>query len=184
MKKNAFFGVILSFFCVFSLNNGHAQGIPVVLGAVLEVGSGLIESNTYDNGIVRITPFAGVWINGIGFARIGVNTSNKKEIDQNGFSNETKRFDISTQIGYSAIGPERPYIAGSFVRSKAYYPSTEVAWNEWGIGIGHRFLLSPFAAIVIEAEHRWIAEHYDRSLNSDVSGRRLQINFGLVAQPF
>jgi len=184
MKKIAFFCAILLFFCIFSPNSVHAQGVPVVLGAVLEVGSGLIESDKYDNGIVRITPFAGVWINGIGFARVGINTGNKKEIDQQGASNETRRLDISTQIGFSAIGPERPYIAGSFVRSKAYYPSTEVAWNEWGLGIGHRFSLSPFAAIVIEAEHRWITEHYNRELNADVSGRRLQINFGLVAQPF
>ena len=155
-----------------------------MLGAVLETGSGLIENDVYDNGIVRITPFLGVWINNIGFARVGISTNNKKEIDQNGALEETKRFDISMQIGYSAIGPERPYIAGSFVRSKAYYPSTEIAWNEWGLGIGHRFLLSPFAAIIIEAEHRWITEYYDRLKSVDISGRRLQINFGLIAQPF
>lgn len=184
MKKNAFFCAILPFFCIFSLSNGYAQGIPVALGAVLEVGSGLIESDTYGNGIVRITPFAGVWINGIGFARFGVSTSNKEEIEPYGSLNETRRLDLSMQIGFSVIGPERPYIAGSFVRSKAYYPSADVAWNEWGLGIGHRFSISPFAGIVIEAEHRWIAEHYNRLQNADVSGRRLQINFGLVAQPF
>ena len=156
----------------------------MVLGGVLEIGSGLIENDNFDNGIVRITPFLGVWINGIGFARVGISTSNKEEIDQQGESNETRKFDISMQIGFSAMGPERPYIAGSFVRSKAYYPGTEVAWNEWGIGIGHRFLFSPLAAIVIEIEHRWIAEHYHRLRSADISGRRLQMNFGLVAQPF
>ena len=156
----------------------------MVLGAVLETGSGLLEKDNYGNGIVRITPFAGLWINSIGFARVGISTSSKKEINQYGFSDETKRLDFSTQIGFSAIGPERPYITASYVKNKAYSSSSDFAWNEWGLGIGHRFLLSPFAAIIVEAEHRWIAEHYDRNQNMEISGRRLQLNFGLVAQPF
>ncbi|MCL2206680.1 MAG: hypothetical protein FWB90_01120 [Fibromonadales bacterium] len=184
MKKNAFLPTILPIFCVFALSSGYAQGLPVVLGAVLETGSGLLEMDNYGNGIVRITPFAGVWINGIGFARVGISTSNKKEIPQNGYSDETKRLDFSTQIGFSAIGPERPYIAASYVRNKAYSSSSDFAWNEWGLGIGHRFMLSPYAAIVVEAEHRWITEHYDGNSGLDISGRRLQMNFGLVAQPF
>ncbi|MCL2283495.1 MAG: hypothetical protein FWC26_09285 [Fibromonadales bacterium] len=184
MIKNVFSCAILPFFCIFAISYGHAQGLPVVFGAVLETGSGLLEGDNYGNGIVRITPFAGVWLNGIGFARLGINTNNKKEIYSNGATEEVKRFDISMQIGFSAIGPERPYIAASYVRNKAYYPSSDAAWNEWGAGIGHRFMFSPLAAIIIEAEHRWITKHYDRDKGSDISGRRLQINFGLVAQPF
>jgi len=184
MKKNAFLCAILPFFCLFALTNGYAQNLPVVLGAVLETGSGLLENDNYGNGIVRITPFAGVWINGIGFARIGISTSSKKETDSNGSLDEVKRLDLSAQIGFSAIGPERPYIAASYVRNKAYSSSADVTWNEWGLGIGHRFLLSPFAAIVIEVEHRWITEHYDRLRGLDISGRRLQMNLGLVVHPY
>ncbi len=185
MNKNALLSAILPIFCFFALSNGYAQGLPLVFGAVLETGSGLLENDDYGNGIVRLTPFIGVWINGIGFARVGVNTSDKKEINsEDGSSNEWKRFDISAQIGISLIGPEHPYIAASYVRNQAYNPSADVEWNEWGIGIGHRFILSPFAAIVIEAEHRWITEHYERMNRLDISGRRLQMNFGLVAQPF
>jgi len=149
----------------------------------METGSGLLENDNYGNGIVRITPFAGVWLNGIGFARVGISTSNKKT-DSIGSLNEVKRLDLSAQIGFSAIGPEHPYIAASYVRNKAYSTSADFAWNEWGIGIGHRFSLSPFAAIVIEAEHRWITKHYDRLQNLDISGRRLQMNFGLVVHPY
>jgi len=184
MRKNAFLSAILPVFCIFALSDGYTQGLPFVLGTVLETGSGLLEDNNYGNGIVRITPFAGVWISGLGFARVGVNTSDKKETHANGSSEEVKRFDISMQLGFSAIGPERPYIAGSYVRNKAYSSNTDAAWNEWGLGIGHRFMLSPFAAIIIEAEHRWITEHYDRLRDLDISGRRLQMNFGLTAQPF
>ena len=182
MKKNVTLNVILSFFCFFALNSGYAQ-LPFVLGAVLETGSGLIESDNYGSGIVRITPFAGIWIEGIGFARIGISTGNR-DIDSTGFSEELKRFDISAQVGFSAIGPQRPYIAGSYVRSKAYSPSSDIEWNEWGLGIGHRFSLSPLAAIVIEAEHRWIMKHYDRIQRLNISGRRLQMNFGLMAHVF
>jgi len=184
MKEKAFLGAVLPIFCFFAPNSGYAQGLPLVLGAVLETGSGLLENDNYGNGIVRMTPFIGIWINGIGFVRVGVNTSNKEEINSDGSSDEWKRFDISAQIGFSLIGPERPYIAASYVRNQAYYPRTDVEWNEWGVGIGHRFSLSPFAAIVIEAEHRWITEHYDRLRSMEISGRRLQMNFGLVAQPF
>jgi hypothetical protein len=175
---------ILLFFCLFTLNSVYAQHFPVVMGAVLETGSGLLESNNYGTGIARITPFAGLWINGIGFARIGISTSSKKEINLDGFSNETKRLDFSMQIGFSAIGPERPYIAASYVRNKAYSHEADLTWNEWGLGIGHRFTLSPFAAIVIEAEHRWITQHYDRLQKLDISGRRLQMNFGFVVYPY
>jgi len=184
MGKNAFLCAISPFFLLFALTSAHAQNLPVVLGAVLETGSGLLENDNYGNGVVRITPFAGIWINGIGFARIGISTSNKKETDSNGSFEEAKRFDLSAQIGFSAIGPERPYIAASYVRNKAYSSSADIAWNEWGLGIGHRFLLSPFAAIVIEAEHRWITEHYDRLRNLYISGRRLQMNLGLVVHPY
>jgi hypothetical protein len=184
MIKNALYSAILFVFCLFAPICGFAQNLPAVMGAVLETGSGMLENNNYGNGIIRITPFAGLWINGLGFARIGISTGSQKETDSTGSSSETRRLDFSAQIGFSAIGAERPYIAASYVRNKAYSPSNDALWNEWGLGIGHRFSLSHFAAIVMEAEHRWIPKHYDRLRNSDISGRRLQMNFGLVVYPY
>jgi len=148
----------------------------------LETGSGFLESNNYGTGIVRVNPFVGIWIDGIGFARLGVSTYSFKERGEDE-SNELKRFDFSTQIGVSALGIEYPYIALSYVRAGAYAPTGDLTWNEIGAGIGHRFMLSPYAAIVVEAEHRWILEHYNKE-DKKVSGRRLQMNFGLVAKPF
>jgi len=169
MKKN------FAIFCLFALINGYAQNLPAVLGGVLEVDG---------TGIARITPFAGLWINGLGFARIGVNTGSHKEIDSKEEVKEEKRLDVSAQIGFSPTGPEHPYIAASYVRNKAHSLSGDIAWNEWGLGFGHRFSLSPYAAIVIEAEHRWIAEHYNPLLEREISGRKLQMNFGLVVYPY
>ncbi len=183
MIKNALLNAVLFVF-LFAPVCGYAQNLPLVLGAVLEIGSGLLENNNYGAGILRITPFAGLWINGIGFARIGVSTGSQEQTDSEGSASETKRLDLSAQIGFSAIGQERPYIAASYVRSKIYSPNSDAAWNEWGIGIGHRFSLSPYAAIVIEAEHRWIPKHYDSQQDIDISGRRLQMNFGLVVYPY
>ena len=184
MIKNALCSAILFVFFLSAPICGYAQNLPIVLGAVLETGSGLLENNNYGTGILRITPFAGVWINGLGFARIGASTGSEEQTDSTGSKSETKRFDFSTQIGFSPIGPERPYITASYVRSKIYSPNSDVAWNEWGIGIGHRFSISPFAAIVMEIEHRWIPKHYDNSQDIDISGRRLQMNFGLVVYPY
>ncbi len=183
MIKNALNAILFVFFLSAPIC-GYAQNLPIVLGSVLEIGSGLLENDSYGTGILRITPFAGLWINGLGFARIGASTGSEERTDSTGFISETKRFDFSAQIGFSAIGMERPYIAASYVRSKIYSPNSDASWNEWGLGIGHRFSLSPFAAIVIEAEHRWIPKHYDSLQNIDISGRRLQMNFGLVVYPY
>ncbi len=166
-----FFAIV----CFFALINGYAQNLPAILGGVLEVDY---------TGIARVTPFVGFWLNGLGFARVGANIGNTEETDSLGISSETKRLDISVQIGFSPIGPERPYIAASYVKNKAYSQKGDVTWNEFGLGFGHRFSLSPYAAIVIEAEHRWIPEYHDRLRNIDVSGRKLQMNFGLVAYPY
>lgn len=157
--------------------------MPIV-GAVLEIGSGSLAYGDYGTGIVRITPFAGVWIDGIGFARFGVSTDSQKEQNDLGESKELKRLDFSTQIGISALGPAFPYIGVSYVRAGSYSQSNDAKWNEWGLGFGHRFVLSPLASIVVEAEHRWVAKHYDRLREAYVSGRRLQMNFGLVANLF
>jgi len=172
--KNTLCGAILFVFFLSAPICGYAQNLPVVLGSVLETSTE----------IIRITPFAGLWINGLGFARIGISTGSQEQTDPTGFVNEKKRLDFSAQIGFSAIGPERPYIAASYVRCKSYSLNNDAVWSEWGLGIGHRFSLSPFAAIVIEAEHRWIPKHFDSLQGLDISGRRLQMNFGLVVYPY
>jgi hypothetical protein len=174
MIKNPLFNAILFVFFLSAPICGYAQNLPLMLGSVLETSAE----------IIRITPFAGLWINGLGFARIGASTSSEEQTDFTGSKSEAKKFDFSAQIGFSAIGQERPYIIASYVRGKIYSPTSDVAWNEWGIGIGHRFSLSPFAAIVVEAEHRWIPKHYDNSQEIDISSRRLQMNFGFVVYPY
>jgi hypothetical protein len=175
----------LIYILAFLAINAYSS-FPVILGAVLEMGSGLLESGDYGTGVARITPFAGLWIDGLGFARLGVSTGSQKESGP-GVSEELTRLDFSAQIGVSVIGPTLPYIAISYVKAGSYSKNPQTGdskWNEFGAGFGHRFSLSPFAAVVIEAEHRWIMEHYDRQRGIDVSGRRLQMNFGLVANPF
>jgi hypothetical protein len=182
MRKNALFSAILAGFCFFVPINGYTQGFPIVLGSVLEVGSGLLQDDSYGTGITRVSPFVGIWLQGLGFARVGINTGSQHEVSE-GVSDKVDRLDISIQIGFNILGAERPYIMGSYVRNKAYSPSTDAKWNEFGLGFGHRFSFSPFAALVMEAEHRWVVEHYDRLRKLDVSGRRLQMNLGMVISP-
>jgi hypothetical protein len=174
MKKNALFKAILPVFCFFMPISGHAQNLPLALGAVLEVSSE----------IERITPFASIWLNGLGFIRVGVNTGSQEEIDSLGDSNEAKRFDLSAQIGYNITGPERPYITASYTRNKIYLTNSDMTWNEWGVGFGHKFSIAPIAGIIIEAQHIWITKHYNQAQNIDVSGRRLQMNFGFMVYPY
>jgi hypothetical protein len=158
----------------------QAQSLPFVAGGVLETGTGMLGQDRQGAGIVRITPFVGAWLSGIGYLRLGFSPWSYETKDAEGNRTEWKQRDFTVQAGFALGGPERPYIAATYVRARTLSRQGDTEWTEWGAGIGHRFRLSPLAALVAEIEHRWIPEHYDRLQNLDVSGTRLQLNLGLA----
>jgi len=66
------------------------------------------------------------------------------------------------------------------VRARTLSNLGDTEWNEWGLGVGNRFQVSPFAAFIGELEYRWIGDHFDRLRETDVSGTRLQLNAGIA----
>lgn len=165
---------------LFVIMGARAQVLPFVVGGVVETGAGLLNEGRSGTGLVRITPFAGVWVQSIGYVRIGYGLWDYSDADSTGHGVQVEQRDLSLQAGLALGGPERPYVAITYVRSRNLSNLGDSDWNEWGLGIGNRFQVSPFAAFVTEVEYRWIGDHYDRVRALDVSGTRLQLNAGLA----
>ena len=66
MKKIILLCLFLSAFSFSKTNQ-----LPVVLGGTLDLGTGVMNDDEASSGIVRITPFVGAWIQGLGYLRVG-----------------------------------------------------------------------------------------------------------------
>jgi hypothetical protein len=165
MKQNRFFWALILGACVAA----PAQNLPVILGGALETGASY----------TRVTPFAGVWLGDLGYARLGYGEWTSTE-EAGGVEMEEKERHFSAQIGGALGGADRPYLALSYNRVWSLTTLGDASWNEWGFGLGNRFILSPYAGLLAEVEYRIVAEHYNRAEKKTISGGRLQMNFGFV----
>lgn len=177
------FATIFIFAAALFSAKGFAQQIPLVVGGVAETGYGVLEDGSDGAGLSRMTPFVGVWIQGWGYLRIGYGLNHYKRTPDDTMKEDkvsVNARDFTTQLGISLGGVGKPYIVGSFTRAKHLSDLGDVAWNEWGAGLGATFQLNAYAAIVTEMEYRWVRGHYDPVERIDVSGTRLQMNLGFV----
>lgn len=162
------------------VSHASAQKIPVVVGGVAESGYGILDDGSHGAGLNRMTPFMGVWLNGWGYLRFGCGFYNYSRSSDDGERISIKSRDLSAQLAASLGGVGKPYIVGSFTRAKNLSSIGDVAWNEWGVGLGATFQLSTMSAIVSEMEYRWVLSHYDPIQEMTVHGTRLQLNLGFV----
>ena len=152
--------------------------MPFVLGGVLETGSGVLANGDHGIGLIRVTPMIGAWINGLGYLRLGYGFNNYVQDPDEGEKREIEQRDFSAQLGISlGFGP---YLQGSYTRAKNLSDAGDVAWNEYGLGLGSFFQLGIKSALVFEIEYRFISEHYDPFEKETISGTRLQMNIGFV----
>jgi hypothetical protein len=168
---------LLVCFCMGMAFSQQSQ-LPFVIGGTLDLGTGVMNDNEASSGIVRITPFAGAWIQGLGYLRVGYGMFDFTSKADGGEKYSVKHRDLSVLLGIS-LGPG-PYLQGSYTRAKNLSAIGDVSWHEWGIGIGTTFPLSPMAALVAELEYRWVLSHYDPFVQEKISGTRLQLNLGFV----
>jgi len=158
-----------------------AQGnLPFIVGAQLETGVGAMPSSV-GAGVVRATPFVGAWIDGIGFVKLGVAYWQASLIDSADVDHGIEQKDLTIQVGSNFGGQGRPYWIASYTRGNSYSDKGDVSWSEWGSGIGGFFELSKMSAILMEAEYRWVGEHYDPLHDLTISGTRIQVHIGFVA---
>ncbi len=158
----------------------RAQQIPLVLGGVLETGTGTLPDGSSGAGIVRITPFVGVWMQSFGYLRIGYGLWDHEQTDSTGHKLEIRQRDLNVQLGVALGGPDRPYVIAGYTRARNLTSLGDADWNEWGLGLGNRFQVSPYAAFVTEIEYRWVGEHFDLLHERDVKGTRLQLSAGIA----
>lgn len=156
----------------------NAQKLPIIVGGTIETGTGVMADDEEGTGIVRITPQVGAWIMGLGYFRVGYGLYNFTVHPDDAERETVKHRDISVQLGI-ALGTG-PYLEGSYTRAKNLSDIGDVAWNEWGVGLGTMFNIGASSALIMELEHRWVISHYDPIIEEKVNGSRLQLNFGFV----
>lgn len=168
------------FACVilFTATNASAQKLPIIVGGTIETGTGVMADDEQGTGIVRITPQIGAWIMGLGYFRVGYGLYNFTVHPDEDEKETVRHRDISLQLGI-ALGTG-PYLEGSYTRAKNLCDLGDVAWNEWGVGLGTMFNIGASSALVMELEYRWVLSHYDPLQEEKINGSRLQLNLGFV----
>ncbi len=155
-----------------------AQNLPLIAGAQLETGVGSLPGGKTGAGIVRICPYIGAWLMGLGYVKIGGTYYESSSTDSNDVETGWKERDLMAQLGLSLGGPGRPYIIGSYTAASQLSDLGDADWNEWGLGLGSSFPLGPMCGLTMEAEYRWIEDHYEAVRDRQVSGTRIQLNLG------
>lgn len=176
MKKIKFI-FCLAFLVIGFATQANAQKLPFVVGGTIETGTGVMADDEEGTGIVRITPQVGAWIMGLGYFKVGYGLYNFTIHPDDAEKETVRHRDISFQLGVALGGP---YLEGSYTRAKNLSDIGDVAWNEWGVGIGTMFNIGASSALVMELEHRWVISHYDPLIEEKVNGSRLQLNIGFV----
>jgi hypothetical protein len=175
-------GLISRVFLVlfFFLSMGFSQGIPVIAGGQIETGVGTMPQGKIGAGLVRVTPFLGAWIPGLGYGKVGLSYWESSRTDTSGVEQSWEERDLSIQLGASYGTPDRPYLIGSFTKAKQLSELGDSDWEEWGLGLGAFFHLGGASALVFEVENRWIGSHYDPVREEETAGTRIQMNIGFI----
>ncbi|HSQ41835.1 MAG TPA: hypothetical protein VLM37_06125 [Fibrobacteraceae bacterium] len=171
---------ILALALLFSIS-GWTQGtFPFIIGGQLESGIGILPNGNSGSGLLRVTPFLGAWLQGLGYAKVGLSYWKYSKTDALDSSWSVRERDVSLQLGISYGAINRPYFIGSFTRAKQLSDLGDTDWNEWGLGLGAFYSLATSSALMFEAEYRWITDHYDPIQERETSGTRMQMNLGFV----
>ena len=95
-----------------------------------------------------------------------------------GEKTEIKHQNLDVELGAHVFGDI--YLVGNFSRMKELSDEGDVAWNEWGVGIGSVVNIFSKTMFFAEIGYRNVYDHFDPFLNKNVSGSRLQMNFGFA----
>lgn len=154
--------------------------IPLIAGAQLESGIGSLPGGKTGTGVVRILPYLGVWLPGMGYGKLGATYFESSSTDSNGVEYGWEERDYTIQLGVTFGGPQRPYLLGSYTSANQLSDIGDADWTEWGLGLGAIFPIGGMSAITMEAEYRWIEEHFEAVRNRNVEGTRIQLNLGFL----
>ena len=153
--------------------------LPLTVGGVLGFGSGTGVGTEKGIGLRQIEPVIGIWYPHVAFFRAGYGFFDCDEKMDDGDEIEIEHTNLDVELGLQVIGDV--YLVGNYSRIKELSDVGDVAWNEWGVGVGS--LLNIFSKTLLFAEisYRRVLEHYDPFLYKNVSGSRIQFNLGFAA---
>lgn len=151
---------------------------PLFLGGVLGFGSGTGVGTERGLGLQQIEPVAGIWFPRVAFFRAGYGFYNFTGENMDGEKTEIKHQNLDVELGAHVFGDI--YVVGNFSRMKELSDEGDVAWNEWGVGIGSVVNIFSKTMFFAEIGYRNVYDHFDPFLNKNVSGSRLQMNLGFA----
>ena len=152
---------------------------PLFVGGALGFGSGTGVGTERGLGLQQIEPMAGIWFPQLAFFRAGYGFFDFSCENGDGVKSEIEHVNLDVELGVHLLG--EIYVVGNFSRIKELSDEGDVAWNEWGVGIGSLLLIFSKTMLFAEIGYRNVFDHYDPFLNKKVSGSRLQMNLGFVA---
>lgn len=152
--------------------------VPLFVGGSVGIGSGTGVGSERGVGIRNVEALAGYWYPHLGFGRIGYGFSAFEEEAEDDEKYSVEHSDFDVELGVHAYGDL--YLVGSYSRARDLSDLGDVAWNEWGVGVGSVVSIFSKTMLIAEIQYRWVLDHYDPFLDKNVNGTRLQFNFGFV----
>lgn len=152
--------------------------LPLVLGGALGFGSGTGVGSDRGIGLRQIEPLIGIWYPGLGYFRVGYGMFGYEEKADDTEDYEVDHSEMDFELGLQFFGDM--YVMGNYSRVKELSDLGDVAWNEWGLGIGSVFFIFSRTLLFAEVGYRWVLNHYDPFLDKKVDGGRLQLNIGFA----
>lgn len=195
MKKVIVFALCVLALCcgsAFAQTTGSSEGssagtagsqttgihAPLFVGGVLGFGSGTGVGTERGLGIQQIAPVAGIWFPRVAFFRAGYGFHNFTGENDDGEKTDIEHYNLDVELGAHMFGDI--YLVGNFSRMKELSDEGDVAWNEWGVGVGSVINIISKTMFFAEIGYRNVLDHFDPFLNKNVSGSRLQMNFGFA----
>lgn len=155
-----------------------SANVPLFVGGYLGIGSGTGVGSEKGIGLNDIEGIAGYWYPKLGFIRVGYGFSTFKEEDESNEKYSVDHSNFSIEMGIHAYGDL--YVMGTYARAKDLSDLGDVAWNEYGVGMGSIVSVLSKTMLIAELQYRWVRNHYDPFLDENVKGTRLQFNLGFV----
>lgn len=152
---------------------------PFIVGGALGFGSGTGVGNDRGIGLRQIEPLIGIWYPGLGYFRVGYGLYGYSGKADNEDSYDVDHSEMDFELGLQIFGDV--YVMGNFSRVKELCDLGDIAWNEWGTGVGTLFSIFSRTMLFAEIGYRWVLNHYDPFMKKKVDGGRIQLNVGFAA---
>ncbi|NLB64229.1 MAG: hypothetical protein GX801_09025 [Fibrobacter sp.] len=168
-------------FIGFSLTLAQPS-LPILVGANLEFASGLAPLQGSESALLRINPYLGFWLPNYVYGKFvwgqwgGTQTNSGK-------TTENRQRILGGSIAASVYN-KAPYLLVSANRVQNYNTLGDASWWEWGLGLGFPVMISDYASIIAEIQHKTINEFYDAVSKKNIKSKGFTFSLGMQSYVF